>query len=307
MAMARSARRLRGPAAAALVVLALAACGTSKHAEPPPTKLRSEPVSDGQLLEGEFTVLADQTHGPHLCTFVEASLPPQCRGLPVTNWDWDAVESEEQRRGTTWGGWHVTGTYADGRFTLVGTPTPPAPDSDEPDGDSLDPSDSVDFSPACDEPVGDVSVGADAWEAATQSATWPGNEVRVVTGWVSTPGNNDGGSFVGNLDGATVVGNLVVLPGAKDEIEARIRESYAGPLCVVERDGPTEKELAAVQRELNDPEARQILGVVSEASADGRRGVVVGRVWVVTAEVAEYAHKRWGDLVQLFGYLTPID
>jgi hypothetical protein len=83
-------------------------------------------------------------------------------------------------------------------------------------------------------------------------------------------------------------------------------ETSLPPHCVVERDGPTEQELATVQRRLNDRDARRALGVVTEASADGRRGVVVGKVWVVTQPVLDYARDRWGDRVELHGNLTPV-
>ena len=35
-------------------------------------------------------VLASRDHGPELCLgWVADSLPPLCRGLPITNWRWD--------------------------------------------------------------------------------------------------------------------------------------------------------------------------------------------------------------------------
>lgn len=67
--------------------------------------------------EGSFTVLESADHGPELCVQLAASMPPQCRGLPVVGWDWEAVADEETVGGTTWGGWHVTGTYDGERFT----------------------------------------------------------------------------------------------------------------------------------------------------------------------------------------------
>ncbi len=53
--------------------------------------------------------------------------PPQCGGVPIANWDWAAVEREETRAGTTWGEFHVVGTFDGETFTVteVGPPEPP--------------------------------------------------------------------------------------------------------------------------------------------------------------------------------------
>ena len=51
--------------------------------------------------EGSFTVLESADHGPELYVQLAASMPPQCRGLPVVGWDWDAVADEETVGGTT--------------------------------------------------------------------------------------------------------------------------------------------------------------------------------------------------------------
>ncbi len=58
-----------------------------------------------------------------LCGAVAESYPPQCGGLPVTGWDWDAVEHEEAE-GVRWGSFIVTGTF-DGK-SLVLTEEPVA-------------------------------------------------------------------------------------------------------------------------------------------------------------------------------------
>jgi len=291
------ARRIGLLMTALLAAAGVAGCGESSPSGEGPSPSTVPPTSqaaESQLYEGEFTVLADSSHGPQLCAGVEESLPPQCSGLPVTNWDWDAVQGEERVRGTIWGGWHVTGTYADGKFTLVGAPTEPVPDSDEPDGNGFTPE--PDFSPACDEPSGDQSVDGAAWEGASQREGWP-TDPRIVTAWVSDPQGDWDGPFVGNV---------VVLPGAADEITAEIRKGYAGALCVVERDAPTEQELSAIQRELTDTESRQALGITG-AWSEGQRGVVVATVWVVDQHAVDYARERWGELVELRGNLTPVD
>lgn len=241
-----------------------------------------------RIYEGSFTVLESQDHGPELCHEVAESMPPQCGGVPIEGWDWDAVADEQMVGGTTWGHWHVTGTYDGERFTLVEPPEPPQHD-DEPEG-------RPDFSPACDEPdVVDPSHAAAEWEAMTQAKD--GSEIPgLVAGWVSDPAGDWDGPFVGSV---------VVLPGEAPAAVALIRERYDGPLCVVEREAPTAAELTAVGDEVLDQRARDALGPVQGVVTDERRGVVVATVWVADDAAESYAQRRWCDLVRLHGLLQP--
>lgn len=241
-----------------------------------------------QRYEGGFTILESAEQGPELCYEVLTSLPPQCGGLPVVGWDWDAVDGEETMGGTTWGAWHVIGTFDGERFRLTEPPAPPQP-GNEVEGGS-------DFSPACDEPdVVDASEGGAEWEAMTQMDTAFDSQ-DLVAAWVSDP--------AGDWDGA-FVGNVVVVPGAAPAAVARIREHYAGPLCVIERDAPTAAELAAVRDEVIDENAHAVLGPIQGSITDERRGVLVATVWVADEAAVDYAEQRWGDLVELRGLLRP--
>jgi hypothetical protein len=239
--------------------------------------------------EGTFTVLESPDHGPQLCYFVRESYPPQCDGLPVSAWDWNAVDDEESVNGTTWGGWHVVGTYDGQRFHLSETPGPvkatPAP------------SDESDFSPVCSKPaVVDASQGGAAWEALWGGDFGPFRVAGAVSGWVSNPNDTSDGAFVGNV---------IVRPGKRDAAVRRIREHYGGPLCVVERNLPTEARLRHVQAEVMDRAARSVFGDVQDASPDGRRGVIAVTVWVADERARTYAHRRWGRMVELRGLLRP--
>jgi len=240
-----------------------------------------------QRYEASLTVLESPEHGPQLCREVLTSLPPQCEGLPVVGWDWDAIEGEASDNGTTWGSFHVVGTWDGTRLSLTEPPTSSEPDSDGP---------SRDFGPACAEPdVVDASQGAAEWEGMSEQF---GQIPDVVTAWVSDPNGDWDGPFVGNV---------IVLPGARDEALSVVREHYRGPVCVVERNGPTEADLAQVQEQLNDDEAQEALGVIQGASGNGQRGVVEAEVWVADAAAVAYAQQRWGDVVELHGILQPVD
>jgi hypothetical protein len=244
--------------------------------------------SGPQLYEGSFTILSHDDGPAALCFSVQTSLPPQCDGLPIVGWNWGAVGNERRLHGTIWGAWHITGTYDGRRFTLVGAPGPVV---------SHGPDSRVDYSPACNKPdVVDPSSGVAQWEAMSQDYG-PFSIEHLVTAWVSDPAGAWNGPFVGNV---------VVLPGAKAAAVALIRRHYSGALCVVERGGPTEAQLSAVQQQLMDRAARAVLGPVQGAAPDGHRGVVVADVWVADRAALTYAHDRWGNLVELHGLLAPV-
>ena len=244
--------------------------------------------SSERRFEGTFGVLESRQHGPELCTSMLTSDPPQCGGVPVVGWDWNAVEGEDSANGTTWGAWHLVGTFDGKRFTLTEIPgraQPPRRDRDP------------DFSAACADPdVVDPSQGMSAWEEASPYVTaqdLPG----FVTAWMTTTAESIP---------PPIVGNVVVLPGGREEAITAIRRHYGGPLCVVERNGPTAAELEAVQAELGDAASRPVLGVVQRARADFERGAVLATVWLADERAVDYAHDRWGDLVELEGLLKPV-
>jgi hypothetical protein len=270
--------------------LLAAACGQGGDDDRAETgaSIASPPAADHepQVYEGTFTVLQSDEHGPSLCTLVLDSDPPQCGDLPVLNWDWDAVEGETTSGATTWGMWHLTGTYSRDGFTLTEPPGPPESDSIGGPGAT-----NPDFSPACDQPdAADVPDGSDLWLQAQINGSEP-----VVPDEVTMWQSQD-----------PFVLNLIVRPGSGPAATAALRQSYAGPLCVVERDLPTEAELHALQDEVSDSEAREALGPHAVWS-DGRRGVVVAQVWALEPDVTDYAHDRWGDRVELQALLQPVD
>jgi len=269
-------RRIVAP----LVGLALvAACG---QATP------KETAGDaGQRYEGDFTVLESPEHGPELCPAVMLSLPPQCGGPPVVDWDWDAVKGEKAANGTTWGSWHITGTFDGERLTLTERPGPERPHERV----------APDFSAACAAPDGlDPAQDPTLWDAASSDFHSAGIRDLVAT-WLSYPAGPGRGP---------VVVNVTVLPGARQAAVEHIRSSYAGALCVVERDGPTVAGLSAVQRELDGGEGRAVLGQVQGTSPDQLRGVVVATVWVAGQASLDYADRRWDGLVELEPLLRPV-
>jgi hypothetical protein len=272
-----------------VAALSLPACGRGGRAEPDTAAddASGQPARGGeQLYGGSFTVLEDASHGPQLCAVVAQSLPPQCDGPDIVGWDWDAVDGEETMGEVTWGSYHVTGSYAGGVFTLTAPAGPPrAGDDGGPGAFPLD--------PACDEPeVIDPTQGSVQW--GTLDLSGP----ELVATWV-----NDGPA--GTWDGP-FVGNVVVLPGAGPAIHDRIRQTYGGRLCVVERQAATADDLARITIEVMDADAAAHFGQPVTAGPNVPLGAVRVEVWVADQPALAYAQQRWGDLVVLQGLLQPV-
>jgi hypothetical protein len=197
----------------------------------------------GQRYEADATVLENSEHGPELCFGVRDSLPPQCGGAPITNWDWDKVEGEARRSGVTWGSYHVIGTYDGTSFTVAeaGPPRLAPTEAQAP------------FPPACPEPKGGWTLPdpARATEERLQAALAAARSQPDFAGaWVAylapfdPDATEDSREFVVN----------VAFTGDLDRHEADLRAAWGGRLCVA-RKARSFAELARVQRELHQPGA----------------------------------------------------
>ncbi|MDT0344625.1 hypothetical protein [Streptomyces litchfieldiae] len=176
------------------VVLLLAACGEEGDGSrtvppaadsPPPAAGQEEP----QLYQVTATVLESGDHGPQLCHSVMESLPPQCGGPDITNWDWSAVEAETAN-GTTWGMYALTGTWDGERFTLTEPAAAPDPGAGGPE--VVEPDDSA---PLPEDPAGLahdelLSIQTELTENYPEIlSSWPDEEHGVLRAEVvaSTP------------------------------------------------------------------------------------------------------------------------
>lgn len=226
--------------------------------------------------EATGTVLESPEHGPQLCFGLEDSLPPQCEGQELVGWDWAQVAGEESASGTTWGDFHVVGTWDGERLTVTRPPGPPqwgeAPPSP--------------FVPACEEPTGDPAVGVEASEDLGL-----GDLPDLVRTYVTD-------------DPFTL--NVLVRPGAAEATTAAVRERWAGLLCVEEREAPTQAELEAVYDEVLALPEDSPLGEQLSSGIYALDSYVNVQVLVVTEEAQAFVEERWGDLVQLNGTLQPV-
>ena len=206
------------------------------------------PAQDAPLYEVNTTVLeqteemAGGAHGPALCLGgVAASYPPQCGDVPISNWDWDAVEGEESSSGTTWGVFHVVGAFDGTTFTV--TEAGPV----EPSGEAAE---ELDFSPACPEPAGgwvipDPDRATD--EQAGNANAYAVDQPDYVSSWVDyLEEPTEEKEALGTL--GPVIYSAIFTGDAKRH-EAEIRKVFGGPLCVVVDDVPTERELSRIRTE----------------------------------------------------------
>ena len=219
----------------------LAACGAERPSagggstgakEPPPAVSKQGP---GRLYEVNATVLESRTHGPMLCLGgVLESFPPQCGDLRITNWDWHAVDGEETAGGTVWGAYYVVGRYDGETFAVTDVgPYEAARSAAETN---------TDFTSPCAAPAG----GWTGLEQATQEDARPAHayaesQPDYVTSWVThlDPSANEFGPVIVNA----------VFTGGGERHEAELRKIWGGPLCVVERDVPTARELDRIRDE----------------------------------------------------------
>lgn len=244
--------------------------------------------------ETDGTVLEGPDHGPELCLGAIAdSLPPQCGGLPIRDWDWAGVEGEESVGGTTWGDFHIVGTYDGSSFTVVevGVYEPP-------------PSDSRDFTAPCPEPSGgwavaDPSRASDAdLQAVMHAAEDEPDSAGFWIDYIEEPSESIAPEDV--IAVAAFTGDL-------ERHESELREIWGGALCVTQHDR-TEAELRGIQRELGG-EVGEGLGLQvtwsSGSVVDNR--VEVGVVVAGPEDVAAVEERYGPEAVLLVPELEPVD
>lgn len=107
----------------AVAGLAVTACATPSASDAAPgasLESLSPAPPEGEVV-GVGTVM-DVAGAVELCLGpVAESYPPQCSGVPLEGWTWNAVDGAETSGETTWGAYAVQGTY-DGETMSVTQP-----------------------------------------------------------------------------------------------------------------------------------------------------------------------------------------
>ncbi len=276
-----------------LLVLALAGCGGGPDAGGPPSRDAGPP-----LYEANATVLQARPGEPMLCLGgVLLSLPPQCGDVPLDGWDWNAVGGEETHGSTTWGRYRLVGTYDGETFGVreVGRYERGRADA-EPD-----------LTPACPEPEGGWA-SADSrhsQEDVADAQAYATAQPEYAASWVFHL--LDRGPDEQREDLLPVVYN-VVFTGNAARHEAEIGKRWAGPLCVVERHVPSEREARRIRGEAEA--SLDELGVRMLWSDEGTL-VETAQIGVVAdpgGEAQAELDSRYGPgLVRLVPALRPVE
>jgi hypothetical protein len=275
---------VRRIAALVALVLLAGACddSTSSSAgrDPVATTSTTTTMTSVPRYEATATVLEDASHGPQLCLgAILASYPPQCGGPDIVDWNWRGVEGRVHHGDTTWvDDVHVVGTYDkdDDRFRL----TEPSSFRPRNAGAPLE----LDMSPVCAQPT--VTIGHTGWPPPPDIV--PDDE--RIANWMSSD---------------PFVLNVIVPPGRAVDAVARIRAVYSGRLCVVERDGPPERERNVISREIGELGKRSPLGRVVSSFMDGMEWYLTVEVVLADREAIAFARQRWGNKVRLESALRP--
>jgi hypothetical protein len=293
-------------AGAALFVLVAAACGAGDPDLADEPRSSTVPkVDPDQLYEANATVL-DDADGPKLCLGgVAESLPPQCAGVPLAGWDWAAVEGEQSASGSTWGDFHVVGTYDGEMFTVT--------ESGPYDRDAVGRGSEPDFSTPCPEPDGGwtaVDPGRASDADFTAGASVAQARRDYVALWVDYAGDFTPDEVDQRLNAGKPVLQIMNVVVSEDTAgaEAAIRAVWGGPLCVTEREGPTAQELAQIREEA-ERFIQEELGLRYLSSASGPVGLAAEIGVVVDPGGAGQAavDERFGPgLVRLVPALTPV-
>lgn len=294
-------------AAVAAVLMLLPSCAadgwrSSVSADGVADVAQPVPAAEVTRYRGTFTVLESVDHPPQLCGGVDESLPPQCGGADVIGWDWDSVEGEESRQGTTWGSFEVTGTWDGESLTLKEPPGPPGPSS------HLS-STSGPTSPCPRPPGGWAPLDESTTTHETQDeAAALAQALPTFAGlWVDqsiNPALADGsGGLEDELaanDPQLLVLNIAVT-GPVADVEAAIREVWGGALCVSKAEH-TLARLSTVQDEL----LHDLGDVHLSSGIDQYRNHVTLSVYVATHELRGEMTERYGGAVEMNGLLQPV-
>jgi hypothetical protein len=247
--------------------------------------------------EATGTVLQNQAHGPELCQMVADSLPPQCGGIPIAGWDWTKVGNEESRNGTTWGTYHVIGTYDGDTLTLTQPPVVPERSTAALKSQPT-------FTTPCEAPPGGWSVrdrthfSIDAYNALHVLAQ---SQPDYAGAWVDNVTLVDGKKpfFPEQVITFTFTGNL-------DAHRTQLEAAWSGPLCVAQQ-SHSERELSGIQTALQGAEGRSLGLQVQGSGIDSFDNRIDADVIVATPALQRAVDEKYGGgVVHLNAFLHPV-
>lgn len=239
------------------------------------------------------TVLEARQDGPLLCLGVVLdSLPPQCGGIPIAGWDWDAVTGEETAGGTTWGDFEVTGRYDGKVFTLLEAGPPHRPQDEGQDDPIVS---------GCSEPAG-------GWERPNPALTSERDRQKAISAARGEP--DFAGAWLDYIDEPTEFTDpqdVILTLAFTDDLEGHendIRKSWGGPLCVVEH-AFTLDRLEEIRDELHSSAEELELQILWSSVSENRNVVELGVVVLDPATQNEIDERYGEGTVEITPRLRP--
>jgi hypothetical protein len=282
---------------AAIPLLLLAGCAASGPGgdTPPRTAVAPEP-----RYQTTATVLQSRDQGPELCLgIVLDSFPPQCRGVPITNWRWDQVQGHQTAGGTTWGTYRLLGTYDGASFTVLRADLPPPVRRPSREERFRDEPKSPCPQPQGGWPVPDPARRSERYlEPVTRAARAEPDFAGVWLSYLEPMGHNvaeEPGEFVLN----------VAFTGDLARHERELRSLWGGRLCVT-RQQRSYRDLLRIQRELHGAAGTELgLHVLSTGIREDANAVSL-EVVALEEQARQALDTRYGvGAVQATARLTP--
>lgn len=282
----------------AVVLLALAqGCAAS---DPDGDAAGREAGRRAQRYQGTTMVLESPKHGPELCLGYGPFIrPPQCDGIPITNWRWDQVEGEQTAEGTSWGSYQLVGTYDGSTFTVLRAEQPPP-------STTLSAREEFEHAPkpACREPAGGWEVPDPAHRSdryidpAMEAARAEPDFAGVWVAYLEPMGGNvaeDPGEMVLN----------VAFAGDLARHRAELRRHWGGRLCVVRRQH-SYRELHRIQDELHGAVGRSLGVKFPKTGLVDNQNAVDLEVVMLDQQARDAVRRRYGDAVRVTAKLNPV-
>lgn len=279
-----------------LMAMVVAGCGAPGDGAASADGAGTSPTATAgrQKYMGTGTVLEEAGSDPVFCLGgVMESLPPQCGGIRLVGWDWDAVDNEERAAGATWGTYELTGFYDGDSFDIVGAgpPSPPSAQSD------------AAITTACSEPPG-------GWTSPNPDLTSEKDRQRAIA--AARAEADFAGAWIDYIGAPTEFTDPketildLAFTGDLDRHERAARKLWGGPLCISHHEH-TLKRLREIQEEAARLVEERGSQVTWSSSSENRNVVELG-VDVIDVATQEELDRRYGEgTVEVSAQLQPVE
>jgi len=219
-------------------------------------------------------VVQNPAHGPEVCLGgTNAVYPPSCGTIPITNWNWGNASDKHSVKETTWGDYHLIGSYDGSQLTLTQAPSPPRRTGDAPETEITTP---------CPAPDGGWKPPSPpiSQEEAGHLQAAIADDPDFAGDWIDPMNAPNGERF------------FVFNAAFTDDLEAHrseLEREWNGPLCVSQADR-TLSELKSIQRQLPDVPGIRVL----DSDIDVVAGQVLCDVVVLDPERQAMLDTRFG-------------